>query len=208
MRHVSANDFLCLRVAPGCRRFLDALRPLAPRSSPWRSRACAWAATWPCPAARCTTRWAATSRSGCLYERGTLHCGASADEIRPVLTEAADAQQWAGEYTSHISWHDEETAGTTRPVHQMGGQVVRDGHRVDAPMILCIVRGHGRFGLAGIWGRWAWSSGEVQSQLAKVVVQEACKQKRPACAGLEESLERTTGLEPATPTLARLCSTN
>ena len=35
----------------------------------------------------------------------------------------------------------------------------------------------------------------------------AMHEKGPAC-GAFEILERTTGLEPATPTLARLCSTN
>ena len=64
-----------------------------------------------------------------LYERGTLRCGASEDEIRPVLTCASDAPNWVGDYNlaDIISWNDEQTAGTTWPAQQVGGQVEGKG---------------------------------------------------------------------------------
>lgn len=62
-----------------------------------------------------------------LYERGTLRCGASADEIRPVLEVAAAAQEWAGDYGLTLSWADQETAGTTWPAHQVEGQAEKKG---------------------------------------------------------------------------------
>lgn len=62
-----------------------------------------------------------------LYERGTLRCGASADEIRPVLEVAANAPDWAESYGLTLTWADQETAGTTWPAHQVEGQAEKKG---------------------------------------------------------------------------------
>lgn len=62
-----------------------------------------------------------------LYERGTLRCGATADETRPVLEVAAAAQEWAGDYGLTLGWVDQETAGTTWPAHQVEGQAEKKG---------------------------------------------------------------------------------
>jgi hypothetical protein len=47
----------------------------------------------------------------------------------------------------------------------------------------------------------------LRPQPERVLVANANQRPRKA-ADLQKLLERTTGLEPATPTLARLCSTN
>lgn len=57
-----------------------------------------------------------------LYRHGTLRCGATEEEIHPVLEVASKANEWVSDYNLTFIWFDQETAGTTWPKHQIEGQ--------------------------------------------------------------------------------------
>lgn len=61
------------------------------------------------------------------YVHGTLKCGATAEEIRPVLEMASAAQEWTPEYEVTFEWVDQPTSGWTWPSFQIEGQAPGKG---------------------------------------------------------------------------------